>query len=263
MDELEHISEGVVHRRRRNAHDRRLADVADHPLLPQGRMHLLDVSLEDQRELAPTLLRVAWRDDLHVLLANLRVHQALQVGRELERLGSQAVHTCSSKELRAGTESSDAEHWRVREHERLRAGRWHKVMLHLKAVRFPVAPPTSQTTGQVSHPCIRMPLMHEATGNVARARIQVFVGAPAGKVATPIVQLQGNIPDGVGQVETHHAALVLGCTRDAVQLEELACVVLDPAEHDQRKFLPMRLNCSLDVLSAECVLPLAGPQLHQ
>mmetsp|Transcript_94003 Transcript_94003/g.293826 ORF Transcript_94003/g.293826 Transcript_94003/m.293826 type:complete len:257 (+) Transcript_94003:3-773(+) len=231
---VEDVGEAVVQGRRRDAHDRGLADVADDSMPPQGFVHLAHVRLEDERELTTPLLWVVGGDDLHILLTHLRVDEVLQVGCELQGFRSEALHARAGEQVGARAQRGDAEHRGVGKHEGLRAGRGHKVVFHLEAVFLAVAPPPRQAPREVGHPGIGVALVHEGARDVAGAGVEVLVGAPAGKIAAPIVQLKRHIADRMREVEAHQATLLPSRAGDPVQLEELARIVLDPAEHDHR-----------------------------
>mmetsp|Transcript_99357 Transcript_99357/g.264062 ORF Transcript_99357/g.264062 Transcript_99357/m.264062 type:complete len:261 (-) Transcript_99357:262-1044(-) len=137
------------------------------------------------------------------------------------------------------------------------------MVFHLEAVLLAVAPPARQPSREVGNRGMRVPLVDERTGDVPGTRVEVLVGAPTRKVASPVVQLQGHVPDRVSKVKAHHTTLLLGGPRDPVKLEELASVVLHSAEHHHRQFLPMLPDRGLDVLGPEGVLSRAGKELHE
>jgi len=49
--------------------------------------------------------------------------------------------------------------------------------------------------------------MHKDASDAARTCIEVLVGAPAGKVDIPVVELQVSVTDGVGKVESNSGTL--------------------------------------------------------
>mmetsp|Transcript_8646 Transcript_8646/g.19745 ORF Transcript_8646/g.19745 Transcript_8646/m.19745 type:complete len:437 (+) Transcript_8646:319-1629(+) len=226
-------------------------------------MNLLHVRSEDQRKLTSALLWIFRGDNVHMLRAKFRLYDHLQVSSEPEGLGPKPLHTRFREELRAGPQRRDAEHWRVGQHERLRAVGRDELMLHLETVRLPVTPPPAEATRKVRSLHVRVTLVHKGAGDVPGPGVQVLVCAPACKVAAPVVQPQGRVADRVGQVEADDAALGFGCLRDAAHLEELAGVVLDAAEHHQGHLITLRRDGRLDVLGSQRVLTLAWPELDQ
>src|ERR1700761_9591377 len=70
---------------------------------------------------------------------------------------------------------------------------------HQEAFILPVAKPAGKTR-QRAIP--KMLFVYKYAANTARARVHVFVGAPAGKIYIPIVQVEFYIPGGVCQVKT-------------------------------------------------------------
>ena len=64
-------------------------------------------------------------------------------------------------------------------------------------------------------------MMNEDNNFVTEDRTDL-VGAPAGEVDAPLVELEAGVADGVGQVPPHAAPLRPGRTRDHLHLEELS-----------------------------------------
>ncbi len=71
-----------------------------------------------------------------------------------------------------------------------------------KPLRFVVSPPAGETGLDVPG----MPLVHEAAADGTGPCIEVFVAAPHGEVGIPIVQLQGRVADGMGEIHADPGA---------------------------------------------------------
>lgn len=84
-----------------------------------------------------------------------------------------------------------------------------------------------------------------------------LVGAPAGKVNVPVVQLQWHVAHGMGQVPADVGALRVGGRRDRLDVKELARVKLHARKHDHGHALAVFLNLLDNVLGAQGVLPRA------
>ena len=69
--------------------------------------------------------------------------------------------------------------------------------------------------------------MHKAASNRPRATIHILIHTPAREVHAPIMQRQGDVAHGMGQVQPNHTTLPSGCRGDRCQVEELTGIILD------------------------------------
>ena len=75
--------------------------------------------------------------------------------------------------------------------------------------------------------------MHEQPPNAPRPTVQILVATPRGGVNTPVVQGQGGVADGVGEVPDDEDGVGARVGGDGGDVEELAGVVLDAGEQDE------------------------------
>ena len=92
-----------------------------------------------------------------------------------------------------------------------------------------------------------MPVVDEEAGDSPRSRVEVLVGAPGGEVDAPVVEPQGHVADGVGQVEAHGRARSVRGPGDAPHVEQLPGVVVDAADHHQGDARSLRLQVGFDL----------------
>ena len=101
-------------------------------------------------------------------------------------------------------------------------------------------------------------LVHEAAPDGSWAAVHVLVGAPARKVAAPIVQRHGHVAYGVRQVKADHAALGARSGRNGMHVEELSGIVLNATQQHQRDASALLRQDDINVLCAQQDLP--GPR---
>ena len=218
------------------------------------------VRLHAKRELASPLTRVSGGEDLD-RIADFPLKQPFEVGREAERFLPQRLHSPRFHEdVERSANRCEREDRRVRELPSLRAGDRSKSGLHPEARFLVVAPPAGQTRQIRPH---AVPLVDEAAAHRARARVQVLVRAPHGEVHVPLVEAQDQVSRRVRQVEADDAPLRVRESRDRLDLEGLARVVLDSRKQDQGDRLTVAFEDLGDVRGIDRVLSLAGPQPHE
>lgn len=93
--------------------------------------------------------------------------------------------------------------------------------------------------------------MHEQPRDGARSRVEVFIRTPSGGVDVPVVEVQGHVADGVGQVPDDEDATGAREGGDGADVEELAGVELDPREEEERGCGGVRGDCGEDVGGGE------------
>ena len=76
-----------------------------------------------------------------------------------------------------------------------------------------------------------MLLMHEQTSDGSWSDVEVFVATPDGKVDVRIVKGEGDVSDGVSEVEAAGDAKRMAVGGDPGDVEGLAGVELDAGEH--------------------------------
>jgi len=77
--------------------------------------------------------------------------------------------------------------------------------------------------------------MYEEATSSARSGIQVFVAAPDGGIHAPIVELERNIADCVGEVPDDEDGVTTCKRGDGGDIEELTSVVLNSWEEDESR----------------------------
>ena len=105
-----------------------------------------------------------------------------------------------------------------------------------------------------------MPFVDENRPDVARAGVQVLVGAPRGKVDIPVVQRQLDIARRVGQVESGDSACGVRSFGQPRHVEQLPCEIVDAAKEHQREFIGVFVYHSEDVFFTNQVF--AIPRRH-
>src|SRR4051812_43566658 len=93
----------------------------------------------------------------------------------------------------------------------------NEAFLHFEAGLFFIAPPATKAKQLW---IVAVPLMHKGATHAARARVEVFVRAPAGKVYIPVMQLQRNIAYRMRQVEPSISAYAVGRLSNTFKVEE-------------------------------------------
>lgn len=133
-------------------------------------------------------------------------------------------------------------------------------IIHFEPHRsIPAIPPgqtVSEPRGILARAIIdlAMPLMHEQTGHSTGPGIAVFVRAPSREVDVPVVQVQDDVCVGMGQIPADDEAAELGVRSDLGDVEELAGVVLDAREEDERGLGGVLVDVGEDSLGGDFVL---------
>ncbi len=99
--------------------------------------------------------------------------------------------------------------------------------------------------------------MDEAAGDGARSCVEILVRAPDREIDIPVVQGEGNVADRVREVEPDPAAAPPRGGRDALQVQSLARLKLDPREEDECDLVTLAVEQRLDVVGAQRVLAVA------
>src|ERR1700754_1935422 len=119
---------------------------------------------------------------------------------------------------------------------------------HLKAALLVVAPPARKAR-QVQRACVA--LVYETSADCAWSSIQIFVTAPHREIHIPVVQLQGHVADGMGEIETDSTSLASGTARDGFDVEALTRQILHARQHHCRDALALTLDQRTDVFGAK------------
>src|SRR5215468_5750160 len=106
-----------------------------------------------------------------------------------------------------------------------------ETFFHLKSCSFIVAPPSRESLDIV---VAMKSFMDITTADSARARVQIFVAAPAGEVNVPFVKFQGSIACCMCQIETGNYTNFVSCFCNTWYVEHLAGVIIHSTEHHQR-----------------------------
>ena len=123
-----------------------------------------------------------------------------------------------------------------------------------------MAPPTFQPRhqGAVAVFVSNVPFMHEHARHGARAGVDVFVGAPAGEVDVPVVQLKRYVAYGVGQIKPTGGTHRMRGLGDGLEVVPLPGVVVHPAHHHGGEFVAGLRDCRQPIFFPDEVLsPLA------
>mmetsp|Transcript_32544 Transcript_32544/g.95239 ORF Transcript_32544/g.95239 Transcript_32544/m.95239 type:complete len:310 (-) Transcript_32544:654-1583(-) len=265
VDEEPHIPECAVKRRRRHADDIGLS-IVDHDAATaeagENRMHGL-VRLELQAQLASPRGRVRGRDHLHI--AGISADETPLLQQRLEEAGQQHRpapqfrHGGLAKNFEAGQEGDGLQHRRIRQAPSGGAVLGLDRVGHVEAGGLLLAPPA----GQHRKPLAMVLLVHEEAPDAAWSGIEVLVGAPASPIDAPVVQLQVQVPHGVGAVPKRRRADALRGRGDLRHLEELAAVILHSAEAYDRQGVAGLLDRLDDVLRSQQLLALSRGQRQQ
>src|SRR5205085_6093593 len=81
--------------------------------------------------------------------------------------------------------------------------------------------------------------------------VQVFVRTPDGEVDIPVMKLQRQIADGMGEIEAREGTLRMSRVRDARAIERLAGAVLNAGPEHERELAAEFFDLCLDVLDAQ------------
>ncbi|KFY11221.1 hypothetical protein V492_04571, partial [Pseudogymnoascus sp. VKM F-4246] len=122
--------------------------------------------------------------------------------------------------------------------EAARAGNGGVVIRHRESCLLVAAPPPRETGVELPLPRgggggdLAVAVVHEESADGAGPGVEVLVRAPCCGVDVPVVQLEGHVADGVGEVPDHEDAAGLGVGGDRFDVEELAGVELDAGEEE-------------------------------
>ncbi len=104
-------------------------------------------------------------------------------------------------------------------------------------------------------------LVNEYPADVARARVQVLIGAPRGKVDVPVMQRQGHVARRVREVESGNGAGGVRGLGQPLHIEQLTREIIDAAEKDECDLVRMAINRVQDVFFANQSLAIPGRDL--
>lgn len=131
--------------------------------------------------------------------------------------------------------------------ETARARDGNESVLHAEATALVAPPPATQTRAVDELGVVvvlgvtvclwffdaAVVVVHEEAADDAGAAVHVFVVAPSCEVDVPVVQFEGDVPDGVGEIPAYYYAQAVAVSCDEFDVEELARVELDAGEEDQ------------------------------
>ena len=103
--------------------------------------------------------------------------------------------------------------------------------MHLEARGGIVPPPAGVARAGRIPP---VPGVHEAAADRPRSAVQILVGAPHREVGAPVVQPERHVARRVRQIEAHHRARPPPRTCQALEIEQLAGVILHAGQQDER-----------------------------
>ncbi len=219
-----HIGKARIQRCETEAHDARLAVVADHAARDQRLHHGIAVGVF-VADMAAADGVVTRRDERERKACAARFHQRDEEVGERQRLGAQGGH----RRLREDVEP--AFHHRHRR-DRLRAAQEAAdagigVVARLHRERPRMAPPAGQRLPEAFAQRGRHP--HE--GRRARAAIQVFVGAADGVIRAACVQVNGHSARRMRQIPDGQRAVLVRQRRDGRHVVHVPALVVHVRQH--------------------------------
>src|SRR3546814_169838 len=143
---------------------------------------------------------------------------------------AQRGHAGTVEQFQRAAQWRQAEDWRVAQLPAVGARRGHEVGTHAEARGLFVAPPAGEARAVGA--CVAF--VDEAAGDRAGSGIHVLVVAPHGEVRAVVVQLQGQVAGGMGEVEADHCAGRMAQACDLAQVEGLAAAVLHARSEERR-----------------------------
>ncbi len=108
-----------------------------------------------------------------------------------------------------------------------------------------------------------MLLVYKHPADASRARIQVLVGAPTGKIRLPVVQLQRNVAGRMGKVKSGVSANTMRRRSDGLEVKILAGIIVHAPETHHSQFIAQGADPAYNVFRPQGVLSLARLHLDQ
>src|SRR5262249_44092513 len=139
-------------------------------------------------------------------------------------------------------------YWRIAELPSFRPWNWIELRAHHKSSLLVVSPPAGKAR-QVE--LMGVTLMHEASGQRARAGVQILVAAPDCEVDIAVVQIQLQVAGSVRQVEAYQTSFCMRGCSNCSDVECLSGEIVDIAQHDKRDRLSLTLDQIDDVFGAQ------------
>mmetsp|Transcript_10544 Transcript_10544/g.14434 ORF Transcript_10544/g.14434 Transcript_10544/m.14434 type:complete len:241 (+) Transcript_10544:145-867(+) len=224
----------------------RLSFITHHSLVNQSMCNLvhIDVLSKFQRELASSFLRVGWGDHFHLIGVQVEGYQVLEVACHQQGFGSEPFNTSFFKNFQTGQQRGNTHNRRIRETET--KSTWDRVehfLVHLESSAEFMSPPPSKA--RASGLC--MVVVHKAPSNTTWAGVEVLVRAPAGKVNVPVMQLEREIANSMGQIEPNDAPLLVACFGNGCHVKILPSVVLNSRQQHKGYLRSFRFDNFQDV----------------
>jgi hypothetical protein len=100
-----------------------------------------------------------------------------------------------------------------------------------------------------------MPFVDESAGNSSRTGIEIFVGTPDGEIDVPVMEMERQVPRGVGEVDSDDAPALLRRRRDSLEIKKLSGEKVYTRQKDDRNLVSVPLDQRLDFLLTNGVFP--------
>lgn len=245
LHKLPNVLEPAVQRHRRHPQHVRLPLVAHDAVLLECLGNVVQEALpQEDTQLRAALGGVSRGDDLEEGLGGVGlgvdlVQQVLCVGSQDEGLGPEIAHARLVEDGQGGGDAGQVQGGRVGHLVSRGAGGGHKGVGHVEADALVAAVPAGQTRAVgralrvVDKVNLAVALVDKGSGGGSGPGVDVLVGAPAGKVDVPVVQLELDVARRVGEIPADDDASLLGVGGDARDVEQLARPVLDARQQDQ------------------------------
>src|ERR1700743_3502961 len=255
----EDVRKRVVQRDRRQTQHVGFPPIADHPGGAQALQTLLGLRgrlRNAQTELASALLGRARRYDLDGARQTL-LDEPLHESGKSDGFPAQSRNAGALKYLQRREQRCRRQNGRVADLPPLRAFDGIEPRIVEKSFGFIVAPPAGKSRQlEVSS----MALMHEATAHGAGSGIEIFITAPHGEIAVPVMQAQRRVADGACEVDSGRRTRS-ACSRDqCFHVQDLAGEILNSGQQHQRQSRPFAFDELQQVLGPQVAL--AGSRFH-
>src|SRR5690606_26668490 len=124
----------------------------------------------------------------------------------------------------------------------------HKTFCHFETALFFVAPPACQPEcfGVV---CVMR--VNEDSADAPRSGIEILIRTPAGKVDTPVVELERHITYSVCQVETGISSHPVSGIGNPFQIKKLTGVIIHATQRHHSKAVTRLLNGGYNIVLFE------------